>query len=52
VVGVGEAYEIVDPARLAALADTHTDPWVQGHDAHTIAIPLQLVTGRRLVADS
>ncbi len=52
VLGVGEAYEIVDPARLAALADTHTDPWVQGHDAHTIAIPLQLVTGRRLVADS
>ena len=51
VLGVGEAYEIVDPARLAALADTHTDPWVQGHDAHTIAIPLQLVTGRRLVAD-
>ena len=30
VLGVGEAYEIVDPARLAALADTHTDPWVPG----------------------
>lgn len=52
VLGIGEAYEIVDPARLAALADTLTDPWVKGHDAHTIAIPLQLVTGRRLVADS
>lgn len=51
VLGIGEAYEIVDPARLAALADTHTDPWVREHDAHTIAIPLQLVTGRRLVAD-
>ncbi len=51
VLGIGEAYEIVDPARLAALADTHTDPWVRGHDAHTIAIPLQLVTGRRLVPD-
>ena len=40
VLGIGEAYEIVDPARLAALADPHTDPWVRGHDAHTIAIPL------------
>jgi uncharacterized protein len=51
VLGVGEAYEIVDPARLTALAETHIDPWVRGHDAHTIAIPLQLVTGRLLVAD-
>jgi hypothetical protein len=51
VLGIGEAYEVVDPARLAALADAHTDPWVRGHDAHTIAIPLQLVTGRRLTAD-
>jgi nitroimidazol reductase NimA-like FMN-containing flavoprotein (pyridoxamine 5'-phosphate oxidase superfamily) len=51
VLGIGEAYEVVDPARLAELADTHTDPWIRGHDAHTIAIPLQLVTGRRLTAD-
>ena len=51
VLGIGEAYEIVDPARLAALDDTYTDPWVRGHDAHTIAIPLQLVTGRRLIPD-
>lgn len=51
VLGIGEAYEIVDPARLAALAGTHTDPWVRGHDAHMIAIPLQLVTGRRLIPD-
>ena len=29
VLGVGEAYEIVDPSRLAALADTHPDPWVR-----------------------
>ena len=50
VLGVGEAYEVVDPARLAELADTHTDLWVRGHDVHTIAIPLQIVTGRRLVA--
>ena len=51
VLGIGVAYEVVDPARLATLAGTHTDPWVRGHDAHTIAIPLQLVTGRLLVAD-
>ena len=51
VLGIGEANEIVDPARLAELAETHTESWVRGHDAHTIAIPLQLVTGRRLIAD-
>ena len=51
VLGIGEAYEVVDPVRLAELSDTHTDPWVRGHDAHTIAIPLQLITGRHLAAD-
>jgi len=51
VLGIGEAYEVVDPMRLADLAGVNVDPWVRGRDAHTIAIPLQLVNGRRLVAD-
>jgi len=50
VFGIGEAYEVVDPARLAELADAYPDVWVLGHDAHTIAIPLQIITGRRLTA--
>jgi uncharacterized protein len=51
VVGVGEAYDVVDPARLAELADLQTDPWVRGHDVHTLSIPLTIITGRRLTAD-
>jgi nitroimidazol reductase NimA-like FMN-containing flavoprotein (pyridoxamine 5'-phosphate oxidase superfamily) len=52
VLGIGQAYEIVDPVRLVELAVTHPDVWVQGHDAHTIAIPLQIVTGRRLSSEA
>jgi hypothetical protein len=51
VVGVGEAYEVVDPARLAELAGLQTDPWVRGHDVHTLSIPLTIIAGRRLTAD-
>ena len=51
VLGIGQAYEVVDPARLADLAQIDRAPWVRDHDAHTICIPLQLVTGRRIVAD-
>jgi uncharacterized protein len=51
VLGVGEAYEVVDPARLAELADLQPDPWVREHDAHTLSIPLTIITGRRLTAD-
>ena len=51
VLGIGQAYEVVDPARLADLAQIDRVPWVRDHDAHTICIPLQLVTGRRIVAD-
>jgi hypothetical protein len=51
VLGIGEAYEVVDPARLATLARDFPDPWVRDPDAHTISIPLQVVTGRRIVAD-
>jgi nitroimidazol reductase NimA-like FMN-containing flavoprotein (pyridoxamine 5'-phosphate oxidase superfamily) len=48
VLGVGEAYEIVDPARLAALAERLPTPWVSGRTGHCISIPLQRLTGRWL----
>ena len=50
VLGVGEAYEVIDPLRLAELADLQPDPWVPNHDAHTICIPLAILTGRRVTA--
>ncbi|WP_214404353.1 pyridoxamine 5'-phosphate oxidase family protein [Pseudonocardia lacus] len=48
VVGVGEAYEVVDPRRLAELADRIPPPWASGRTGHVISIPLQRLTGRRL----
>jgi uncharacterized protein len=48
VLGVGEADEIVDPARLADLDGRLPDPWVPMAAAHVVAIPLQRLTGRRL----
>jgi nitroimidazol reductase NimA-like FMN-containing flavoprotein (pyridoxamine 5'-phosphate oxidase superfamily) len=48
VLGVGEAYEVTDPARLAHLADRMPAPWAANQDAHTVAIPLQRLTGRLL----
>jgi hypothetical protein len=49
VLGIGEAYEILDPSRLDDLALRAPDPWAPGHDARTISIPLQRLTGRRLI---
>ncbi len=49
VLGVGEAYEVLDPARLAELAERMPAPWAAGRMDHTISIPMQRLTGRRLV---
>lgn len=49
VCGVGEAYEIVDPARLTELAATAPPAWAPGPMTHHICIPLQRLTGRQLV---
>jgi uncharacterized protein len=48
VLGIGEAYEIVAPQRLAEIADIMPPPWVSDHVDHTICIPLQRLTGRRI----
>jgi nitroimidazol reductase NimA-like FMN-containing flavoprotein (pyridoxamine 5'-phosphate oxidase superfamily) len=50
VLGVGKAYEVTDPKRLAELAERMPDPWAPNRTAHTVAISLQRLTGRRLVA--
>ena len=50
VLGVGQAYEVCDPERLAALAGRLPTPWAPNTDTHTVAIPLQRLTGRRLGA--
>ena len=48
VLGVGEAYEILDPARLADLGARLPAPWAPDRDGHCISIPLQRLTGRWL----
>ena len=50
VLGVGQAYEVVVPDRLAELAARMPAPWAPCCTAHTIAIPLQRLSGRTLVA--
>lgn len=48
VLAVGEAYEVTDAERLADLARRRPAAWAFGAQTHTIAIPLQHLTGRRL----
>jgi nitroimidazol reductase NimA-like FMN-containing flavoprotein (pyridoxamine 5'-phosphate oxidase superfamily) len=48
VLGVGQAYEIIDPRRLTELADRMPEPWSTIRGGHTVAIPLQRLTGRVL----
>ena len=48
VLGVGAAYEILDPARLSELADRLPTPWAPDRTGHCISIPLQRLTGRWL----
>jgi uncharacterized protein len=52
VLGVGEAYEVRVPRRLAELDERMPAPWPPNRTAHTIAIPLQRLTGRQLVPAS
>ena len=48
VLGVGEAYEVLVPGRLADLAERMPAPWAPNRTSHTIAVPLRRLTGRRL----
>ncbi|WP_308284535.1 pyridoxamine 5'-phosphate oxidase family protein, partial [Pseudonocardia oceani] len=49
VLGVGEAYEVVDPQRLAELSGLGLDTWVPLASDHVVCIPLQVLTGRELL---
>jgi uncharacterized protein len=51
VLGVGHAYEVTDPHRLTALTPRLPGPRTPDRSTHTIAIPLQQLTGRQLVLD-
>jgi uncharacterized protein len=48
VLGVGQAYEVTEPVRLADLAGRMPAPWAADRDGRTVAIPLQRLTGRVL----
>jgi nitroimidazol reductase NimA-like FMN-containing flavoprotein (pyridoxamine 5'-phosphate oxidase superfamily) len=46
--GVGEAYEVLEPTRLAALTRRLPVLWVRSTGAlHTMSVPMQLLSGRR-----
>jgi nitroimidazol reductase NimA-like FMN-containing flavoprotein (pyridoxamine 5'-phosphate oxidase superfamily) len=51
VLAIGEAYEVTDPRRLADLDARMPAQWVpnpDGRSVHTVAVPLQRLTGRQL----
>jgi nitroimidazol reductase NimA-like FMN-containing flavoprotein (pyridoxamine 5'-phosphate oxidase superfamily) len=48
VLGIGQAYLITDPWRLAALASRMPQSWVRDRAARTVSIPLARLTGRCL----
>jgi nitroimidazol reductase NimA-like FMN-containing flavoprotein (pyridoxamine 5'-phosphate oxidase superfamily) len=48
VLGVGEAYEVNAPARLARLARRWPEPWAPGRTDVVVSIPVQLLSGRRI----
>lgn len=49
VLGVGRAYDVVEPGRLAELAGRLPPPWSAGRDRQVLNIPLIQLTGRRLL---
>jgi hypothetical protein len=50
VLGIGEAYRVIDRDRLLVLAVRMPPAWAPVAGDETIAVPLQLLTGRRLSA--
>lgn len=49
VLAVGQAYHVIDRDRLELLSSRMPAPWASERTAHTIAIPLTRLSGRRLV---
>ena len=48
VLGVGEAYEVNDPARHVRLAHRWPQPWAPNRTDVVVSIPVQLLSGRRI----
>jgi hypothetical protein len=48
VLGVGEAYEVLEPTRLAELMARLPAPWGADRAQLALSIPLQQLTGRRI----
>lgn len=44
----GRAYEVTDPLELDRVGELPLVPWVGGTHDHVIAVPVELVTGRRV----
>ena len=49
VLGVGHAYEVIDPERLATLDGAMPESWALGRAGHVVAVPMQHLTGRKLL---
>lgn len=47
--GVGEAYEVRHPRRLAELTELAPPSWLPSGTTHTVSIPMQQLSGRQIV---
>lgn len=52
VVVTGVAREVTEPTEVAALESQRIPRWVPGQDGRFVEIPIQKVTGRRLVSSA
>lgn len=48
VLAIGEPYEVVEPARRAALVRRLPQPWAPDPAGHVLSLPAQRLTGRRI----
>ena len=48
VVVIGRCHEVTDPNEITRLATRMPSPWVTNHTAHTIAINIERLSGRRI----
>ena len=49
VLAIGTATQVTDPEELASLSGLPLGPWAEGERDHLVRIPVELVSGRRIV---
>ena len=49
VLAIGTANQVTDPEELAALSNLRFGPWADGERAHLVRIPVEVVSGRRII---